>query len=63
MTYFEYDRAILNAQEQYKFAAQELTKLVLDPYGHSKAVQLAKAVLNKMECNLTELTKEFNAKY
>ena len=63
MNYYEFNTAIIDAQYQYKEAAKHLTKLICDINAVSSAVELAKAVVNKMEYNLAKLTSDFNAKY
>jgi hypothetical protein len=63
MTYYDHDRAILEAKEQYRFAAYKLAEVIGDKGSTDNAVELHKAVLSRMELYLVKLVKDFDAKY
>lgn len=63
MNYYEADRQLLEAQEQYRVACEYLTKLICDPGATGYGVQVARAVVDKMELNVLKLTRAFNEKY
>ena len=63
MNYYEHDRAILEANEQYRFAAAKLADIIGDKLSTDNAIELHKTVLSRMEFYLVKLVRDFNAEY